>query len=95
MSGMTVPIESKIKYLRRRLDELAKLLSDPAAEDLFEAAKKIGHQVKGNASTFEFPELTAVAKSLEEAALQGDRDGVLSHSKALQEQVADLLHNLV
>lgn len=70
MSTFEVPPESRKKYLARRLLELDQL---EESQDL-EFAKKLGHQIKGNAATFLFPSLTELGSGLEAAAIAQDEE---------------------
>lgn len=91
MTTMNVPVESKVKYLRRRAVELESLLGMGGGAELLELGKKVGHQVKGNAATFEFAELADLGKSLEDAALSGDAQAVQQAARQLMQQVTALL----
>lgn len=96
MSGIAIPIESRVRYLKRRQQEFADLLAtESTPEALFEKAQKIGHQVKGNAVTFDFAELTENATSLEAAALKQDAPAVLNLARELVVQVEEQLSTLV
>lgn len=64
---MHVPVELKMKYLQRRTQDIEKLRGLVKHDDFKEAAK-LGHQVKGNAVTFEFPHMTSVGIEIEKAA---------------------------
>lgn len=67
------------------------------SHEFYELAKRIGHQVKGNAATFHFPELAKIAIQLEEAGLHRDREKVLLHLSAIEEylnQQKAILHDL-
>ena len=68
MSQFEVPAESRKKYLTRRLAELDQL---EASLDV-ELAKRVGHQIKGNAATFLFPTLAELGSQLEQAAINQD-----------------------
>ncbi len=70
---MQVPLELKQKYISRRLQDVEKLRSSLESDD-FTLALKFGHQVKGNASTFEFPELVSIGSDIEEAAQIHDKE---------------------
>jgi signal transduction histidine kinase/CheY-like chemotaxis protein len=48
------------------------------------AAARLGHQLKGSASLFGFPEIGAIAASLESAALAGDTTAAARHAQALR-----------
>ncbi len=69
---MQVPVELKLKYLKRRSQDIEKLRSLMVQNDFKEAAK-LGHQVKGNAVTFEFPQMVSLGVAIEKAAQLGDR----------------------
>ncbi|WP_373997564.1 Hpt domain-containing protein [Bdellovibrio bacteriovorus] len=85
-SGMAVPLESKQKYLSRRLGELAKIQEMIHTPD-WEFVAKVGHQIKGNAKTFEFPSLSDLGSRLEEA-------GKTKDSRLLKDVCAELLASL-
>lgn len=70
---MQVPLELKQKYISRRLQDIDKLRSSLDGDD-FSLALKFGHQVKGNASTFEFPELVGIGAEIEKAAKIHDKE---------------------
>ncbi|MFV8259150.1 Hpt domain-containing protein [Bdellovibrio bacteriovorus] len=91
MAAMIVPVESKVKYLRRRDAELESLLRISTGPELFELGKKVGHQIKGNAATFEFNDLTELGKRLEAACLAEDGQAVQSVVQELKQQVTALL----
>lgn len=70
-----VPIELKIKYLNRRMSDLALLRSSMENDD-YSFAQRIGHQVKGNAVTFEVPQMAQVGMDLENAAVRRDKERI-------------------
>lgn len=72
---MQVPVELKIKYLSRRLQEIESLRAALEVDD-FSVALKLGHQVKGNAQTFEFPQMTDMGVEIEKAARARDKEVV-------------------
>lgn len=72
---MQVPVELKIKYLNRRIDDLEKLHRSLEADD-YSLALKLGHQVKGNADTFEFPQMAHLGIEIEQAARNQDKEAV-------------------
>lgn len=59
------------RYLERRKHDLDKCLSYLARRD-FHEIEKIGHQLKGNGTTFGYPELSVIGKNLEQAARAHD-----------------------
>lgn len=85
-----VSVEAQVKYLRRRVGELELLLMNSSSVDL-ELAKKIGHQVKGNAATFGLESLAVFGTKLEESALSGNSQQVLIHAKEFLNGVRNLL----
>lgn len=93
--GFAIPKGSQIKYLQRRLDELQKLDESFKAEVNFELAQKMGHQIKGNASTFNLHSLEAFGLRLERAAQRKDVAAVREELNGLTSVVADLLKELV
>lgn len=72
---MQVPVELKIKYLNRRIDDLERLRRGLEDND-YSLALKLGHQVKGNADTFEFPQMAHLGIQIEQAAKNQDREAV-------------------
>jgi len=90
MSQFEVPAESRKKYLTRRLAELDQL------EDSLdvELAKKVGHQIKGNAATFLFPTLAEMGSHLEQAAIGQDGSLIKKLSGDMKEMVQRLLTEL-
>ena len=72
---MQVPAELKIKYLNRRIDDLEKLKRSLESND-YSIALKLGHQVKGNADTFEFPQMAHLGIAIEQAAKNQDKEAV-------------------
>jgi HPt (histidine-containing phosphotransfer) domain-containing protein len=74
---MVVPVELKQKYLSRRIQDLIRL-KEALAENDFAPALKLGHQVKGNAVTFEFPHMTPIGVEMELAARTQDKERIMS-----------------
>ncbi len=72
---MKVPAELKVKYLLRRLQDIEKLHLSLDAED-FSFAQKMGHQIKGNAVTFDFPQIAGLGFEMERAAEKRDKDRI-------------------
>jgi HPt (histidine-containing phosphotransfer) domain-containing protein len=69
---MQVPLELKLNYLSRRVQDLQDLRESLEKND-FSIALKLGHQVKGNASTFEFPQMAHLGIQMEQAAKLEDK----------------------
>lgn len=74
---MVVPVELKQKYLSRRIQDLTRLKEALTRND-FQPALRLGHQVKGNADTFEFPHMTSIGAELERAAKREDKETLMS-----------------
>lgn len=72
---MQVPVELKLNYLKRRIQDIQKL-RDSLEMDDYSYALKLGHQVKGNAVTFEFPHMTTIGVEMENAAKLRDKEQV-------------------
>jgi HPt (histidine-containing phosphotransfer) domain-containing protein len=72
---MQVPIELKIKYLDRRIQDIQKLKSSLEQDD-YSWALKVGHQVKGNAVTFDFPQMAYIGVAIETAARDRNKEEV-------------------
>ncbi len=73
--GMQVPAELKIRYLDRRLQDIERLRATLEQDD-YSFAQKLGHQVKGNAVTFEVPQIAGIGLEMEIAALKKDKEKV-------------------
>ncbi len=87
-----VSSEDQIRYLLRRISELSRI--DEGGIVDFELAKKLGHQIKGNAETFEFSNLTATAKELEVVADRQDEMGVKNVTRSLLNSMREHLKQL-
>jgi HPt (histidine-containing phosphotransfer) domain-containing protein len=72
---MQVPVELKIKYLKRRIQDIENLRCSLEQDD-YSLAMKLGHQVKGNAVTFEFPQMAYIGVEIESAAKRRDKERV-------------------
>ncbi|MGE3611522.1 MAG: Hpt domain-containing protein [Bacteriovoracaceae bacterium] len=72
---MRVPIELKRNYLTRKLRDIKNLMILIEEED-FASAIRLGHQVKGNAVTFEMPHIAYIGHEIENAAKRRDKDRV-------------------
>lgn len=75
--GMEIPIEMRQNYLERRFEELSVLRQNIKNPD-FLLLKKCGHQIKGNARSFDFDDLTKIAIQFEEIAESKNQDQLLS-----------------
>ena len=72
---MQVPVELKIKYLSRRIQDIQKLRTSLDQGD-YSLAAKLGHQVKGNAVTFDVPQIAFIGVEIEKAAKKQDKEKV-------------------
>lgn len=64
---MQVPVEARQKYLERRKQDAIASKEALSKQD-YAFLERLGHQVKGNAVTFGFDELTNIAVAIEQAA---------------------------
>jgi len=85
---MQVPIEARQKYLDRRKQDITACQEAVSKQD-FQFLECIGHQIKGNALTFGFDELTSVAVAMELAAKAKD----LTQLKELVEKFSAAVQN--
>lgn len=60
-----IPEEMRRQYVQRRKTDLSKLIDALAQKDL-EVFHRIGHQLKGNASTYGYMDLESIGIRLEE-----------------------------
>jgi HPt (histidine-containing phosphotransfer) domain-containing protein len=74
---MQVPVELKKKYLERRIEDIQFLIASLEKND-FEPALKLGHQVKGNAVTFDFPQIATFGQQIEMAAKNQNKEELKS-----------------
>lgn len=84
---MQVPVELKIKYLSRRLQDIERLRLSLEQED-YSFAQKVGHQIKGNAVTFDVPQIAFIGLEMEKAAQKKDKEKV----KILIQKMESLIH---
>jgi HPt (histidine-containing phosphotransfer) domain-containing protein len=83
---MQVPVELKRKYLERRIEDIQVLLSSLEDND-FAPALKLGHQVKGNALTFDFPQMAPIGIEIELAAKNHDKVSVQLLSQRMVSEI--------
>ncbi len=84
---MVVPVELKKRYLSRRIQDLANLKEALLNND-FSPALKLGHQVKGNADTFEFPQMATIGIELEHAAKRQDKETLMGLVKKMENAIS-------
>lgn len=80
MSNIDIPEDVRRKYLERRKTDFENC-QKAAEENDFEVLARVGHQIKGNASTFGFEDLSAIAIQMEEGALTRDSQKVTTALK--------------
>ena len=68
---MDVPHEFRVQYLERRKSDLQSCM-DAIQKNEFATLERIGHQMKGNATSFGFDELATIGELLEDAAKKQD-----------------------
>ena len=68
---MEPSIDQKVKYLTRRKEEIS-FLFDYYKESNFEAIGFIAHKIKGNGSTFGYPNLSNIAMDIEAAIAESN-----------------------
>lgn len=66
-----IPLDARIKYVERRKQDLADCREAITKLD-FKCLERVGHQIKGNATTFGFDELSSIAIDMESQALKKD-----------------------
>ena len=76
MEGYDVDTALLRRYIDRRHAD-ALVIREALAESRFEIIGNLGHQWKGNALSFGFPQLAEIGKDLEVAAGARDRERVL------------------
>lgn len=72
---ITIPEEVRQKYIERRKKDLADCRLALTNAD-FKCFAFIGHQIKGNAVTFGFDELTPIALEMEKLAVEKNVDNL-------------------
>ncbi len=68
-----IPLDARIKYVERRKQDLVDCHAAILKLD-FKILERVGHQIKGNATTFGFDELSTIAIEIENQALKKDLD---------------------
>ena len=74
---MLVTVEFKRRYLERKMIDIDHLISSLEMND-FTPAVILGHQVKGNAATFDFPQIAPLGLQIENAAKKQNKEQVRS-----------------
>jgi len=81
-----IPDAFAAEFLRQRAAEQHELTRSVANGDLA-AAGRVGHQLKGSAATFGFPQIGLAGARLEKAAVEGDMDSVKKECQTLREMI--------
>ena len=87
---MHILMEHKIKYLKRRIQEINELRTS-LENNNFSVALSIGHKLKGNGETFGFPIISKIGLSIEKAAQAEDSDILRSSVEELSSFVNEQL----
>lgn len=83
---MQVPENLKRKYIERRFQDIEQLMNSLESED-FDPAVRIGHQIKGNAITFDFPQMAPIAREIEAAGKNRDKQTLKDLIEIMQREV--------
>lgn len=89
---MQVPVELKIKYLSRRIQDIEKLRLSLEQDD-YSFAQKLGHQVKGNAVTFDVPQIAYIGLEMEKAAQSKDKEKVKLLIQKMESEIQTVQSN--
>lgn len=74
--SVDIPQEARQKYIERRRTDLENCKSALQRHE-YEFLARVGHQIKGNASTFGYEELSEIAINMEEQALARDSENLV------------------
>jgi HPt (histidine-containing phosphotransfer) domain-containing protein len=77
-----IPISTKVTYLERRGEELRQM-EEALADSNFKLIRELAHRMKGNGTTFGFPEITALGGDLEACAESGSSSAIRSQLERL------------
>ncbi|MFZ4715315.1 MAG: Hpt domain-containing protein [Bacteriovoracaceae bacterium] len=91
---MLVPKNNQLKYLVRRKREIILMQKDLLAGS-FELALQVGHQIKGNALTFGFPQFASLGQQLENAAINEDSFWATSIVSELKIRIEETLRKFL
>ncbi len=84
-----LPAETILRYIERRRTDLDVCRSALQTGD-FSKVETIGHQLKGNAATFGFPDLGLVGADIEKAGKDRDADLLAQNTIRLEGWLASL-----
>ncbi|MFN7905286.1 MAG: Hpt domain-containing protein [Pseudobdellovibrionaceae bacterium] len=82
----------QIKYLERRKADLEKCFIAISCRQ-FEEIESIGHKIKGNGTTFGFPELSELGSEMEAAAKAKNQEVVLQLTKKFKQWFDSQTHS--
>lgn len=86
---MEVPSDIKVRYIERRKRDLEDCLASLERHQ-FDEIEKVGHQLKGNGTTFGHPELSVIGKKMEQAAQIRDMETLETALKEFSQWVHSL-----
>ena len=84
-----IPADVRNKYVERRKKDLIDC-RDAIKKLDFKLLERVGHQIKGNATTFGFDELSAIAIEMETSALKKDVEKLKSNLKRFETYLSRL-----
>ncbi|MBC7743012.1 MAG: Hpt domain-containing protein [Bdellovibrionaceae bacterium] len=84
-----IPLDARLKYVERRKQDLADCRTAISKLD-FKCLERVGHQIKGNATTFGFDELSTIAIEMENQALKKDVEKLKTTLKKFETYLARL-----
>jgi HPt (histidine-containing phosphotransfer) domain-containing protein len=87
---MEMPIESKLLYLERRKKDVDDCMTALMTGD-YEVLARVGHQIRGNAVTFGYGELTQIGEILEDSARSRNKTTAQTQVVALQQFLANVV----
>lgn len=85
---LDIPREAIIRYIERRQKDV-ELCEEALRKGDFEAIARVGHQIKGNASTFGFPKLESVGIDMEKFGNQKNANELGALIEKLKEFVKE------
>lgn len=85
-----ITVEMRQRYLQRRAADL-NALEQSIAECNFDRIAGIAHQIKGNAATFNYPQLQPIAAEIETAAERRDVFTIARHMATLRAWLGSML----
>jgi HPt (histidine-containing phosphotransfer) domain-containing protein len=86
---MELPLETKILYLERRKKDVIDCMRALNTDD-YELLERVGHQMRGNAISFGYGELTQIGEILEDSARSKNKMTAQLQVEALQEFLANV-----